>query len=181
MFETLRKYSLGIGIAAMTLATLATFSEPGSLTQRLLFLIAVPTLGFVAYLNEHKMFLSLQIVATISTILAFFILPQLVMYTIMIGSAAIATVYLIKINYSKQDPWWPLGGAGLISLAAGLATSAVLFPFIFFFLLALGGILIALYSAVGFFIFKVRIAAIWLFLNLIFAANPALQVILYLL
>ncbi|GAI38382.1 unnamed protein product, partial [marine sediment metagenome] len=150
-----------------------TIVEGGSLEQKLLFVIGAPILGFTAYLNKQKMFVTLQIVIVIGAILAFFgSLPASLRYAIMVGSGIFGIGYLIKVNYSKEDVWWPLGGLGLLSIAIGLTTNAVAYPLLFNSLLGTGGVLIALYSAIGFFHLKVRIAAIWLILNVIFSINP---------
>ena len=173
--EILRKYSLGIGIVAMILLAAGTFVEGGSLLQKLLFLIGAPALAFTAYLNKQKMFMIIQIIATIGSALAFLTsFSDILRYSVMIGSGFLGIGYLIKIKYSKEDVWWPLGGLGLLSIAIGFATNAIAYPVQFNFLLASGGILVALYSAIGFFHMKVRIAAIWLVLNIIFSISPIL-------
>ena len=173
LMDLLRKHSLVIGIIAMILLVIGTIVEGGSLLQKLLFVIGAPVLGFTAYLNKQKMFITLQIIVSIGAILAFFgDIYTILRYTILVGSAIFAIGYLIKINYYKKDLWWPLGGLGLLSIAVGFATNAIAFPILFNSLLAAGGILVAIYSAIGFFHFKVRIAAIWLILNIIFSINP---------
>lgn len=177
LLDVLRKRSLIIGIIAMILLVVGTLVEGGSLLQKLLFVIGAPVLGFTAYLNKQKMFITLQIVVTIGAILAFFgNLPSFLRYTIMIGSGIIVVGYLIKTNYFKEDVWWPLGGLGLLSIAVGFATNAVAYPILFNLLLGTGGVLVALYSAIGFFHLKVKIAAIWLVLNVIFSINPLIIV-----
>lgn len=177
LWEILEKWSLKIGICAMILVVLGTLVEGGSLIQKLLFVIGAPVLGFTAYLNKQKMFTTLQAVVTIGAVLAFFGgVPAILKYVIMAGSALFGVGYLIKTNYSKKDVFWPLGGIGLLSIAFGLATNAMAYPVLFNSLLMAGGILIAIYSAIGFFHLKIKIAAIWLVLNIIFATNPAIIV-----
>lgn len=176
---SLRKHSLAIGMAAMVLLVIGTTGivETGSLLQKIIFVIGAPILGFTAHLNRQKMFAVLQIVVAIGAVLAFFDwLPSVLKYAIMIGSGLVGVGHLLKINYSKEDLWWPLGGLGLLSIAAGFATNPVASPLLFNLLLASGGLLVALYSAIGFFHLKVRIAAIWLVLNVIFGVNPVLFV-----
>ncbi len=176
--DSLRKHSLAIGMAAMVLLVIGTAVEPGSLLQKIIFVIGAPVLGFTAHLNGQKMFAVLQVVVAIGAVLAFFDwLPSVLKYVIMIGSGLAGVGHLLKINYSKEDLWWPLGGLGLFSIAAGFATSPVASPLLFNFLLGAGGLLVALYSAIGFFHLKVRIAAIWLVLNVIFSVNPLLFVL----
>jgi hypothetical protein len=169
----LNKNSLIIGIIAMILLVIGTIVEGGSLLQKLLIVIGAPVLGYSAYLNKQKMFLTLQTVATIGAILAFFNnLPILLRYIIMVGSGIIGIGYLIKTNYLKEDSWWPLGGLGLLSIAVGFATDALSYPILFNSLLGFGGILVAIYSAVGFFHLKVKIAIIWFVLNIMFSITP---------
>lgn len=173
----MKKYSLHIGIFAMVLLVAGTISEGGSLIQKLLFLFGVPLLGLSAYLNKQKMFTVLQAVVTIAAILAFFQnIPDVLRYLLMLGSGLVGIAYLIKINYFKEDIWWPIAGLGLMSIAAGFATNAVTYSVLFNSFLAAGGILVAFYSGIGFFHSKVRIAIIWLVLNILFAANPLLIV-----
>jgi len=171
------KYSLIIGIPAMILLVVGTIVESGSLLQRLLFVIGAPVLGLAARLNRQKMFLILQIIATIGAIFAFLSnLHTFSRYAIMVGSGILGVGYLIKTNYFKEDAWWPLGGLGLLSIAIGFATDATAYPILFNSLIGAGGVLVALYSAIGFFHLKVKIASIWLVLNIIFSINPLITV-----
>ncbi len=170
--------SLVIGIVAMVLIIIATLAQGGSLLQKTLFLIGAPVLGLTAWTNKQKMFIVLQIVVSLGAVLAFFSgVPQEARYAVIVGGGVVGMAYLTKTNYSREDAWWPLGGLGLLVLAAGLATDAAANPLMFNSLLAAGGIIVALYSAIGFFHLKVRIAAIFLVLNIIFVINPALIIL----
>lgn len=176
--KTIRRIALGIGIIAMILLVLGTISESGSLLQKIFFIIGAPVLGLTAYLNRQKMFVALQSVAAIGAVLAFFpaVIPEL-KYAIMIGISIIALCYLIKTNHYKKDPWGILGSLGLILIAIGFATNPLELPRLFGFLLGVGGIFVAIYSAIGFFYYKIRIAIIWFILNIIFSINPMLLLI----
>ena len=170
--------SIIIGIIAMILLVLGTFSEGGSLLQKILFVVGAPVLGLTAYINNQKMFVALQSVATAGAISAFF--PSIITelkYLLMIGVAIVAVGYLIKVKHYHEDPWGILGSFGLILIAMGFATNPVEFSRPFGFLLGVGGISVAIYSAIGFFYYKERIAMIWLILNIIFSINPILLVI----
>jgi hypothetical protein len=181
IMDFLRKGSLVIGIVAMVLLVTGTLIEGGSLLQKILFLFGAPMLAFTAYLNKQRMFMIIQIIVTIGSILAFFTnLPDFLRYSIMVGGGFFGIGYLIKIKYSKEDIWWPLGGLGLLSIAVGFATNAVAHQLLFNSLLAIGGILVAIYSAIGFFHLKVRIAFIWLVLNVIFSISPLLIILSHL-
>jgi len=173
LLDALKRFSLPIGITAMILLVIGTFMPGGSLQQKVLFVIGAPTLGLTAYLNKQKMFTVLQAVVTMGAILGFFsTAPAILRYAIMLGSAALGIGYLIKVNYSKEDKWWPIGGLGLLGFAFSFATNAIAYPVMFNLLIIIGGILMAIYSAIGLFKLKVKIAAIWLILNILLIINP---------
>lgn len=167
-----KKYSFHISIIAMILLVIGTFIQ-GGMAQKILFVVGAPILAFTAYLNGQKTLMTLQTVITLGAILAFFKnLPPIVRYSIMVGSSVAGIAYLIKINYYEKDKWWPMAGLGLIGIALGFATNAAAYPVLFNSLIGIGGILVAVYSAIGFFVLEDKIAVIWLILNIIFSINP---------
>ncbi|MDO8554292.1 MAG: hypothetical protein Q7S22_05770 [Candidatus Micrarchaeota archaeon] len=169
------KWSLFIGVFAMILLVAGTLSESGSLLQKFLFLIGAPILGITAYVDKQKMFTTLQVIASLGALIAFFPnLSDAVRYGLMIGGTAIALFYLIKIKYFKEDNWGWLGSVGLICIAFGFATNANLSPLWFGLFLGAGGLLVAAYSTISLFHYKIKIALIWLILNIIFSINPIL-------
>lgn len=173
LMDSLRRHSLAVGVAAMVLLVVGTSVEGGSLLQKIIFLTGAPMLGLAAHLNGQKMFAVLQVVVTIGAALAFFDwLSPVLKYAVMLGSGLTGVGHLLKTNYSREDKWWPLGGLGLLGIATGFATNPAASPLLFNLLLGVGGLLVALYSAIGFFRLKVRIAAIWLVLNVIFSITP---------
>lgn len=173
LFDVLKKHSLIIGMAAMVLLVVGTFSEGGSLLQKVLFVIGTPVLGIPAYFNKQKMFMTLQTIASIGAVLGFFpYVFYLIKYLIMLGVAVIGIGYLIKIKYYKADKWWLIGCIGLLCFAYAFATNPVTNPILFNSLIVIGAILVAIYSAIGFFLEKVKIAVIWLILNLLMCINP---------
>lgn len=165
-----------VGIVAMIGLIIGTFLEGGSLIQKILFLVGALTLTAVAYVNKQKMFLVIEFIVDLSAFLSFWNMALYIKYLILIGASIIGMAYLIKINFFKEDKWWPIGGLGLLFLAAGLATDAITYPLLFNIFLGFGGIFVAIYSAIGLFLFKVRIAAIWLILNIFFSINPMIMV-----
>lgn len=167
---------LVFGVLAMTGLVVGTFLQGGSLAQKLLFLIGAIALTILAYLNKQKMFMVIEIVVSLSAILAFMNMATQLKYLILIGASIVGVTYLIKINFFKEDGWWPIGGLGLLLIAAGLATDATSYPFLFNLFLGLGGIFVAIYSAIGLFLFKAKIAAIWLILNIFFSVSPMMVV-----
>lgn len=176
LIEFAKKYSFIFGITIMLFAVIGTFLEGGSLLQKIFFFITGSGLTFTACLNKQKMFITLQIIVVLSTIIAFFNLTNMFRYAILVGGAIISVSYLIKINYIKEDVWWPIGGLGLLVLAGGFATNAVAYPVLFNSLLGIAGILIAIYSAIGFFHLKIKVSLIFLILNVIFAIKPVITV-----
>ena len=165
---------LFIGIIAMVGLVVGTFLEGGSLIQKVIFLIGAVILTSIAYANKQKMFMTIELVVSLSTLLAFWDVTMLAKYLIFIGVSILGVGYLIKIKHHKEDKWWPIGALGLLLLAAGFATSAVNHPILFNAFLGFGGIIVAIYSAIELFLFKTRIASIWLILNMFFALNPML-------
>lgn len=172
--DKITQASLITGIVAMTLLVIGTVAESSSLLQKILFVIGAPVLGIVAYANRQKMFAVLQAVATIGAALAFFPDNGL-KYAVMIIVAAAGIGYLLKVKYYSKDRLGIIGTIGLAFIAIGFATNPIQYPKIFGFLLGFGGILIAFYSAIEFFRYKIRISAIWLVLNIIFSINPILM------
>jgi hypothetical protein len=166
------KVILAIGITAMILLIIGTFVAGGSFLQKILFIIGASVLGVVAYFNKQRMLTVLQAVATVGAILAFTNLTSMLTYSIMLFSAIIGVGYLIKAKNYKEDPWSILASIGLILFAIGLATNPTQLPVIWSLAFIFGGILVAIYSAIGFFKNKVKIAAIWLILNLLLTVNP---------
>jgi hypothetical protein len=166
------KLVLAIGIFAMALLVIGTFISGGSLLQKILFVVGASVLGAVAYFNKQKMFTVLQTVATIGAVLAFTNLASAFRYGIMLSVAVGGVVYLVKHKQYKEDPWSTIASLGLVLFAIGLATNPVLLPIVWSLAFMFGGILVASYSAVGFFKHKIKIAAIWLILNLLLTVNP---------
>ncbi len=167
---------LFIGIIAMVGLVIGTFLEGGSLIQKAIFLIGAVILTSVAYANKQKMFMIIEMVVSLSSLLALWNVTAHAKYLIFIGASFLGVGYLIKIKLSKENGWWPIGALGLLLLAAGFATSAVNYPILFNSFLGFGGIIVAIYSAIELFLFKTRIASIWLILNVFFALNPMLIV-----
>ena len=143
--------------------------------QKILFLLGAPILGITAYANQQKMFTTLQLIATLGAVVAFFPnLSETIKYSLMISGVLLALFYLTKRKYFEQDKWGWLGSIGLICIAFGFATDSNLSPFWFGFFLGLGGLIVAAYSAIGFFHYKIKIALIWLILNIIFSIKHIL-------
>lgn len=171
--EVGKKIFLGIGIVGMTVSVIGTFLPDGDLLQKIFFLIGACSLVSTAIFNKQTMFIALQAVIIVGAILGFFSKVSVEWkYLIMGISALIPIVYLLSIRYFKKDLSGIIGGGGLICIALGFAVSADAAPMLFYSLLAAGGFFVAVYSAIGFFHYKVRISVLWLILNVVFIVNP---------
>jgi len=96
-----------------------------------MFLVGASILTIVAYLNKQKMFMVIEIVVSLSAVLAFVDMSTWFKYLIFLGASIAGVGYLTKIKFIKEDKWWPIGGLGLLFIAAGLATNAPAYPFLF--------------------------------------------------
>lgn len=173
-----KQWHVIVGLIAMVILVFGTFSEAGSQLQKILFVIGAPTLGITAYAGKQKMFTTLQLVATLGAILAFFPdSPATTKYGVMGIISILSLAYLVKTRYFEADGYGLIGAIGLISIAIGYVTSPFPSPFWFAFFLGVGGMLLTLYSGIQFFHDKVKIALLWLILNIIFSINPILILI----
>lgn len=176
--KTITNKYLIIGLAAMLILILGTLAENGSQLQKILFIIGAPTLGITAYANKQKMLTALQLVATLGATIAFFPdVPAVVKYLMMGGAIVLSLAYLTKSKYFATDKFGLIGSIGLASIALGLATNALSSPFLFGIFLGLGGLIVAVYSLIQFVHYNVKIALLWVVLNILFSINPLLMLI----
>jgi hypothetical protein len=176
--ELLRQNPQIIGLAAMVLVIAGTFAPAGSIVQRMLFLFPAIVLVYVAYVGHQKMLLALQVTVTLGALLAFMDqVPSVVRYFLLTGGSVAAVAYLLRIGHVKDDAWWPIGGLGMVLLSMGYSTDAMSQPILFNSLLCLGGMLVAVYSSISYFRDRVKIAFIWMFLNIVFVVKPLVVVI----
>lgn len=171
----LTKHSLTISLVGMVLLVVwVTFLTPGSREQRILFLIGSLCMRIAALLNKDPMFITLEYVIILGTILWFFArLPNLVMTLIMVIATIAAWWSIISLNLFAKRPQAMLWAIGLALLALWFATDAWLF-WQFHGLLWWWALLIACYGAIQFLGHKDRIAWVFFVLNIIFAAPPAI-------
>jgi hypothetical protein len=175
--EFFHRHSVELGVASMALLVLGTLAPAGSVEQRLLFLLPAPVLGYTAHVAGQRMFKVLQAVVSVGALLAFFDgLSPALRYGLLVGCALAGVWYLVRSGYSRVDRWWPLGGAGIVLLSFGYSTDASAWPLAFNLLLASGGLLVAAYSAVSYLHLRVRVAFIWLALNVLFVLRPLAEV-----
>ena len=171
------QWPLFIGIISMVILVLGTIADGGSQLQKILFILGAPILGITAYADKQKMFTILQSIATLGAILAFFQGFPTIKYGLMSTAVILGLIYLAKTKYFDTDKWGLVGAVGLVCIAMGFATNAISSPFLFGFFLGIGGLLVAIYSAIQYFHYKIKIALIWVILNIIFSISPLLMLI----
>ena len=138
-------------------------------------------MGITAFFNKQKMFTIIQLIVSIGAVLAFFNeVSQLWKYALLLGVAVLSIAYLFKINYFNEDKWGLLGVIGLLCFAYAFATDAASSALVFNSLILTGGLLVAVYSSISFFVNKVKIAFIWVVLNLLLCISPLLFFIKFL-
>lgn len=173
----IKKLALPIGILGMILVLAGFFIENNLILQQSIFLAGSLGLAFSAIINRQKMYIALQGIIIAGILLGFFELEASYKYLIMALPVIVAYAYLIRIKYFKSDSWGILGSLGLIAVAFGYALNSQDYPLLFNIFLFSGGIIVAAYSAIGFFHYKIRITMLWLVLNLAFAIKPAMYLI----
>lgn len=166
-----------VAIVGMLALVFGSTLEEGTAVQRSLFLVATIVLLAVAYVTDEKMLTTLEIVLLLGSVMAF--VPALSLelrMVILLGAAVIGVAYLYSIDYREKDQYWPIGGVGLLLIAGGFAISDLnILAFNGF--LAIGSLVVAAYSSLGFFVRGVRIQSIWIVLNLAFAVTPGLRIV----
>ena len=165
-------WTLAVGLFAMALLVVGTASQGGSLQQKVLFIVGAPLLGFTAYMDGRKMFMMLQAVATLGAAIAFLpMLPDAAKYVLMAAGALFGIAYLLKSRYFQTDKYGVVGVLGLLLIAVGFVIDPLKYAFWFDAFLGFGGLTVAAYSAISL-SRGVKIAAIWLVLNVLFAISP---------
>jgi len=169
------------GVTGMVLLVIGSTLEEGTFLQRALFLIAPVILLAVAYYNREMMLTTLQVVILLGAVMAF--VPALGLPTrmvVLMGAAVLSVAYLVRVDYLGKDRFWPIGGAGLLLLAAGFTVSE-LHLLAFNVLLVSGSVLMGVYATLGLVVLRIRIMAIWIVLNVAFAITPGLRLVVMLL
>ncbi|MCK9186505.1 hypothetical protein M0P48_03640, partial [Candidatus Gracilibacteria bacterium] len=98
-------------------------------------------------------------------------------YAIMIVPTILALVYLLKVKYFHGDKFGIAGGIGLVILSFGFATDALMMPVLFYVLLFVSALFLAVYSLLQIVFYKTKIAWLWMILNFVFAVGPAINLI----
>ncbi|TKX44859.1 hypothetical protein EXE41_12850 [Halorubrum sp. SD690R] len=167
---------VAIGIPGVVLVVIGTFYDPGSLIRKILFLVSAPFLTVSAYVAGQKMLFLLQLVVTLSAVLAFFPVGLSIRVGTLLVPAVLIFIYLAVDGYIEEDPYWPIAGIGLILLATAFALGG-LSPFYVTLFLTLGPGLIATYSLIEYITLDIPVQFIWFVLNVAIAAGPTVQLI----
>jgi hypothetical protein len=178
--KSIENLALGIGIVGMVLTVVGIYLEPGMMVQKFLFLIGAALLIASAIMTDQKMYIALTSVVLLGTILGFVQGFSVEGKYIVIGvGALIALVYLAVIGHFRRDPWAVLGCLGLIFVGAGYAVDAVSTPLLFNAALAGGSLAVAIYSLIRFFFYGIKVAMVWVVLNVIFLVAPLSYLLTY--
>lgn len=149
-----------IGIIGMIMVCVGALL-PVSLAQKVLFLVGSAGLATTAICERHRFLIALEAVILLGTSLAFFVMTPMTTAIIMLVASVICLTYLYrKGDISSFNSW--LGALALLTLAVGFAYSH---PLIYL----SGGVLMCAYS-IGLLRQGIKIAMLWLILNLVFVA-----------
>jgi len=168
-----KKYSLVISLIWLCSTITGMILTTGSITQQILFFLGAVLLTISAFLSKQQMFFAMQIVASTGALLWLIsIIPNLRIYIYMGLTTIGAITYILKNWFHKTDKFYIIGIISLSLLALWFATDPGVNILLFNILLASGGLFIAIYSSLEFFILKSRIAIIFMILNILFIIKP---------
>ncbi|MCL4400947.1 MAG: hypothetical protein M1348_02930 [Candidatus Parvarchaeota archaeon] len=170
--ESLLLYCAILAMAVLIFAI--SFLTYGSILQKSLILLGAFVLFVVASMGKQKVLQALQLVIVIGAVLGFLQLSMLYSLSLMLFVSILMVIYLISIEHYKKEPIGAMGSAGFLLLAIGLAFNTGSNNLVTWFSLGFGAVLIAVYSATAFWLYKVRLQLVWVLLNLAFAISPLL-------
>jgi len=174
----LKKNSLYVSILGLCCQITGILLPAWSIEQKIVFFFGTSILGLWAMLVKQHMFSSMQIVAFLGVIVWFFPdLPLLAVITLVSGALIFALWYLYKTNYYKHDKFAILWIVSLFSLALWFATNPLDYPILFNTFFLGGWAIIAVYSALEFFLLKIKVASIFMILNILFIIKPLIYLI----
>lgn len=162
------KKTIFLGIFGMLIIITALLSTDLP-TQRILFFLGAALMTSMALLEDHKLFIGLQLVILSGTITAFFNIPKLIEAAIPLLVSLPVIYYLFKKNIINNKVHL-IGVLALVGLGMGYATQSLM---VFF----LSGLFICTFSFLEF-ISGFRPAIIWLILNLIFTLISGMKLFL---
>lgn len=163
-------------VGAMVLLVFSiSFLIFGSVLQKSLILLGAFVLFLVASLSNQRVLQALQLVIVVGAVLGFLQLSVLYSLSIMLFVSILMVVYLYSIEHYKKEPIGAMGSVGFLLLAMGLAFNTGSNNLISGFSLGFGSIIIAIYSATAFWLYKTRLQIVWVVLNLAFAISPLIM------
>ena len=106
MIPFFRRHSLRIALIGMALLLFGiSFLDAGSLAQRRIFLIGGLGMRASAVLNQQRIFMPLEYVIFLGTVLGFFpMLDNTLRYVVMAIAALIALSYIISHKLLTKEP-----------------------------------------------------------------------------
>ncbi|MCL5009723.1 MAG: hypothetical protein M1433_01955 [Candidatus Parvarchaeota archaeon] len=167
-----------ISVAAMVILIYSvSFIQFGSNLQNAIFLIGAFILFVSATASKQKVIQALEVIAVVGIVLA--LLKVYVIYSLitLLLLSLLIVGYLLKIEHYKKEPIGSIGSVGFILLAIGLAFNTGSYPLVTGFALAIGSILISIYAATAFYLYKVRLQIVIAILDIAFAVSPVLLVL----
>ncbi len=168
-----------IGILGMLMLVYAvSFLNSGTPTQRYTFLVGDTILLLVAYESRQKVLVAIQIEILLSIAASFFSSVPLLAYLGVVSLAALAMIaYLYSIGYYRKDRIGVIGTVGFVVLAVGFVLNTGAYKFAVDFAFAFGAVLIAIYSLLSFYFYKVRVQLVFFVLNVAFGIAPLLALL----
>jgi hypothetical protein len=164
-----------VSVAAMILLIYSvSFLAFGSLPQEGLLLVGAAMLFASATASKQKVLQALEVIIIVGVVLGILNLYVIYSLIIVLAVALMMVAYLLSIEHYRKEPIGSVGSIGFILLAIGFAFNNGSNPLVTGFALASGSILIAIYSATSYILYKIRLQVVITILNIVFAVSPML-------
>ncbi len=165
-----------LGIAGMVVLIIAlVMFKPNTFDQKALFVIGAVILFATAVYNRNVMLALLEILVTVAILTSFVESLQLV-YRLgsLLFLSAVLISYLVYTHHFQKEKIAILASISLVLLAIGYSFDVSGYVYVFGAFAGLGSALFSIYSGVSLFVYKVRVQAIWMVLNIIFSVSAML-------
>lgn len=159
--------NLSIGIIGMLLATYANLLHQMPLLQKSFYFMGAVLMLVSSTLEKQRFFMVLQLVIVGSTAIAFAPLAPVIKTSFSIVCSVIAILYFITTGQCK-DKLTTFGCLGIAILAIGYAVTN---PIIYLF----GSIALFIYSLLSY-QRGIKIAIVWVIMNIVFSITAAIAV-----
>ena len=164
-----------VSVAAMVILIYSvSFIAFGSVLQEGLFLVGAAILFASATASKQKVVQTLEVIVIVGVVLGILDLNVVYSLTIILSISLLMVAYLLSIEHYKKEPIGSIGSIGFILLAIGFAFNSGSNLMVTGFALASGSLLIAIYSATSYVLYKVRLQIVITILNIVFAISPLL-------